>query len=143
MSLLYLLDRRTHPLNPPLISIPTREQKERFMSGLNWSKLPGLITAVFLHVVGVFFLVKATNLDCNAIGRAAALQRQLEGSDYRYDPSIREREGKCNQNMSIDIWSSMGCWFLSFGGLAHTIVLLQRRNKRQVGGATIMNHSPE
>jgi methyl-accepting chemotaxis protein len=99
------------------------------MSGLNWSKLPGLICAVFLHVLGVFFLVKATNLDCNAIGRAAALQRQLEGSDYRYDPAIRESEVKCNQNMTIHIWASMGCWFFSLAGLAHTIVLLRRRNK--------------
>ena len=99
------------------------------MSGLSWSKLPGLICAVFLHLFGIFFLVKATNLDCSGIGRAAALQRQLEGAEFRYDPQIREREVHCNQSMSLNIWSSMACIFLSFGGLVHTFFLLNLRQK--------------
>jgi len=108
------------------------------MSGLNWSKLPGPIFAGFLHLLGVFLLVKATNLDCKAIGRSAALQRQLEGSDYRYDPVIRESEVKCNQNMTIYIWASMGCWFFSLAGLAHTMVLLNRRDKLSLSGGAAL-----
>lgn len=113
------------------------------MSGLNWSKLPGLIAAVVLHVFGIFFLIKAANLDCNAIGRAAALQRQLDGSDYRYDPMIREQEVKCNQNMTLDIWASMGCWLLSLAGLAHTMVLLHHRDKRPMSFRAAMAQTQE
>lgn len=100
------------------------------MSGLNWSKLPGLVIALVLHLAGVFFLVKATNLDCNAIGRAAALQRQLDGADYRFDPSVREREVRCNQDMTLNIWASMGCWLASLVGVGSTIMLVSRRNRK-------------
>ncbi len=106
------------------------------MNALNWSKMPGLLLAVVLHGFGIFFLIKATNMDCNKIGRVAAMQRQLEGPEFRYDPQIREREVQCNQSMSVNIWASLAFWLISLAGVVHTTIQVKQGDKQGASPST-------